>query len=352
MHITTTWANRWVAVFLLPFLTLAACHDFDGDSATDASTGRYERGVFVVNEGPFGGTGSISWYDPDTGASEQDIFAKANGGVVLGQFVQSLTFYEGKAYIVVNGANRVVVADAATFEYIDTIGGLTLPRYFIPINAHTAWVSQWGANGVAGSIAKINLDTRKIVKTIALPGPEEMYLPDANTLLVANTGGFGLDSTVSVIRLDTETEVSRKAMPGTVPGGFARAPFLTNGPLVLCKGGFRPPAFTPLPGWVGNLSNGIGTVIPNSSDDPCDAPDGLAVYFSGGGSVWAMDGTGVHKLFEQAAYGLACHPATGYLYCADAKDFNSNGRVTIRKPDGTVLGGFDCGIAPGEVVVK
>ena len=35
-------------------------------------------------------------------------------GAVLGQFVQSLTFYGNKAYIVVNGANRVVVVDAKT----------------------------------------------------------------------------------------------------------------------------------------------------------------------------------------------------------------------------------------------
>ncbi|HMX41247.1 MAG TPA: hypothetical protein PK971_15495 [Saprospiraceae bacterium] len=352
MQHITTWARHWAALFFLLSLQLLACRDFDGDRGSGSAKGRYERGVFVVNEGPFGGTGSITWYDPDTGESEQDIFAKANNGVVLGQFVQSLTFHEGKAYIVVNGANRIVVADAATFEYLDTIGGLTLPRYFLPIDANTAWVSQWGANGVAGSIAKVDLATRKVLKTIALPGPEDLYRADDNTLLVANIGGFGLDSTVSFIRLDTETELSRKTLPGTAPGGFARAPFLAGGPLVLCKGGFRPPAFTPLPGWVGSLSTGVGTAIPNSADDPCDAPDGQAVYFSGGGSIWAMDAGGVRKLFDQAAYGLACHPATGYLYCADAKDFNSNGRVSIRKPDGTLLGGFDCGIAPGEVVVR
>ncbi len=76
----------------------------------------YPKGIFVVNEGPFGGTGTISWHNPDTGETQDSLFEKANNGAVLGQFVQSLTFFNGKAYIVVNGANRVVVVDAKTFQ--------------------------------------------------------------------------------------------------------------------------------------------------------------------------------------------------------------------------------------------
>lgn len=346
--------TRMTAMLLgIAVICIGACTNYDGDSDHDSTpAGRYDKGIFVVNEGPFGGTGTITWYDPATGETEQDIFGKANNGVVLGQFVQSLCFHEGKAYIVVNGVNRIIVADGDTFEYLDTIGGLVLPRYLLPIDANTAWISQWGANGLAGSLAKVDLNTRKILNTIPLPGPEKMYRLDANTLLVANSGGFGLDSTVSTIRLDTETETTRKAMPATSPGGFARAPFLNGGPLVLCKGGFLPPTFTPLPGWAGAWGTGLGYALPNSTDDPCDAPNGQAVYMTGGGSIWAVEAGGVKKLFDQSAYGLACDPATGYLYCADAKDFNSNGRVSIRKPDGTVVATFDCGIAPGEVVVK
>lgn len=334
-------------------LGLSSCRDYDGDSTSFAPTpGKYDQGVFVVNEGPFGGTGTITWHDPATGETVQDIFGKANNGVALGQFVQSLTFHNGKAYIVVNGANRIVVVDAGTFEYLDTIGGLVLPRYLVATDDNTAWVSQWGLNGTAGSLAKVDLNTRKVLKTIPLPGPEKMLLTGKSTLLVANSGGFGLDSTVSTISLVSETELSRQKVAGTSPGGFASAPFLSGGPLVLCKGGFLPPAFTPLPGWLGTLGTGLSAAVPNSADDLCDAPDGKSAYFFGGGGVWSVDAAGVRKIFDQAAYGLACHPATGHLYCADAKDFNSNGRVFVRKPDGTQVSSFECGIAPGEVVVR
>ena len=341
-----------VFFFLLSIaLGFSACKDYDGDAPL-TTKGKYEQGVFVVNEGSFGGTGTITWYDPATGEVVQDIFEKANKGVVLGEFVQSLSFHNDKGYIIVNGANRIIIVDAATFEYVDTIGGLVLPRYLLAVDDQTAWVSQWGVNGVAGSVAKVDLVTHKILKTIPLPGPEKMFRLDAGTLLVANTGGFGLDSTVSTISLVNETETSRKTMPGATPGGFAKGNFQNDGPLVLCKGGFKPPNFDPLPGWVGRFQTGVGTTAPNSADDLCDAPEGKTSYFFGGGSVWAMDATGLRKLFEQPAYGLACDPVTGHLYCADPKDFNSNGRVVIRKPDGTQVGSFECGIAPGEVVVR
>lgn len=353
MKVKFSFLFRSLLFLLGVSLGFSACKDYDGDQDPNVQpVGKYDQGVFVVNEGLFGGTGTITWYDPTTGETVQDVFGKANNGIALGQFVQSLTFRNGKGYIVVNGANRIVVVDAGTFEYVDTIGGLTLPRYLLAIDDNYAWVSQWGANGFAGSIAKVDLNTRKVLKTIPLPGPEKMYLLNATTLLVANSGGFGLDSTVSAINLSSETETSRQEVSGTSPGGFAQAPFQANGPLVLCKGGFSVPNFDPLPGWVGSISSGTGFAIPNSSDDLCDAPTGKEVYFFGGGSIWAIDAGGLRKLFDQPAYGFGCHPVSGTLYCADPKDFNSNGRVSIRRTDGTVITTFECGIAPGEVVFR
>ena len=61
--------------------------------------GDYSSGIFVVNEGPFGGTGTISWYNPATGEVQDSIFEKANNGAKLGQFVQSLTFHNGMAIL-------------------------------------------------------------------------------------------------------------------------------------------------------------------------------------------------------------------------------------------------------------
>ena len=118
---------------LLLFLAFSACRDAR-DPDPPASGTDYSRGVLVVNEGPFGGTGTITWHDPSTGETVQDVFGQANGGAALGQFVQSVTVHDDRTYIVVNGANKIYVVDARTFEFLDTIGGLALPRYFLPLD--------------------------------------------------------------------------------------------------------------------------------------------------------------------------------------------------------------------------
>jgi DNA-binding beta-propeller fold protein YncE len=322
------------------------------DCAPGNELRKYPNGVFVVNEGPFGGTGTISWYNPATGEVQDSIYEKANNGASLGQFVQSLTFHNGKAYIVVNGANRVVVADAETFEYIDTIGGLALPRYFLPISDEVAFVSQWGADGISGSLAKVNLKTNKI--TVTFPtgsGSEKMvYCSDFRRLYVANSGGYGVDSTVAIISTDIDNQIAhRTVIPGQKNpccfGSGCIGGFLPG--RLLCRGDWADPNSL---GWIGDPFNTAsnGLPAPRGADDLATSPNG-STYFIAGNAIYKYN-PGVTKLFDQAAYGFNIHPVSGDFYCADAKDFNSAGEVVVRKEDGTVVQRFRAGISPGEVV--
>ncbi len=322
------------------------------DPVPTPTPGRYEKGVFVVNEGPFGGTGTITWHDPATNETVQDIFGKANNGAALGQFVQSLSFHNGKGYIVVNGANRVVVVDAGTFEYLDTIGGLALPRFFQSLDDNYAYISQWGADGVNGSVAKVDLRTNKIIKTIPTgAGPEKMLL-SGGFLWVANSGGFGVDSTIAHISTGTENGAVRIPVAGQYnPACLAKAAGATNYPFaVLCRGDYLHTSST---GWLTRADdpNVGGTATVQGADDLTTSPDGYTYYFIGGGAVFSYDNLGLKKLFDQAAYSLTCHPTTGELYCGDAKDFASNGEVIVRKPTGEKVGSFAVGIAPGEIII-
>jgi len=332
---------------LLGFFCLISCKKV----IIQAGAGNYTSGVFVVNEGPFGGTGSITWHNPETGETVQDVFEKANGGAVLGQFVQSLTLHNGKGYIVVNGANKVYVVDAVSFKYLDTIGGLFLPRFFFPLDDNTALISQWGADGLTGSVAKVDLTTRQILHTIPTgKGPEKMIRQTDGLIAIANSGGFGLDSTLSILNADNTAESNRIVVPGKNPGSLLVAPFATaSATYVLCRGYFQD---TNPAGWVGpaaSVSN-PGFVIPPYAEDLVLAPDGQKTYFTAGGKIYVLNGSGLSEFFNQFAYGLGCDPATGNLYCADAKDFNSQGEVVIYSATGTRVGAFSTGVAPGEVV--
>jgi hypothetical protein len=324
------------------------------DCCVQPPTSGYSKGIFVVNEGPFGGTGTISWHNPDTGETRDSLFEKANNGAVLGQFVQSLTFFNGKAYIVVNGANRVVVVDAQTFEFLDTIGGLALPRFFLPLDANTAYVSQWGADGLTGSVAKVNLNTNEILKIIPTGyGPEKMVRSN-DRVYVANSGGYGRDTSITEIMVSSDLA---QILP--IPNGVNASTLILNNQqtpaklFYLCKGYFLDPAQK---GFLDYWSNpGTGLEVPPYSDDLVMDDSSGDLYFIGAGSVYKVTLSGSNPVlnlaFAQEAYGLGYDSEDKLLYCADAKDFSSPGEIHIYQADGTKLRSFRSGIIPGEVVI-
>ncbi|MCC7506115.1 MAG: hypothetical protein IT259_12480 [Saprospiraceae bacterium] len=339
-------------------LLLLATHLFFY-SCTDNATplppdpGKYSTGIFVVNEGPFGGSGSISWYDPASGEVVSDVFARENNGALLGQFVQSLTFHNDKAYIVVNGANKIYVVDAETFKFENTIEGLSLPRFFLPLDDQTALVSQWGADGLTGSVAKIDLNTNTIIQTIPTgAGPDKMLrLPDG-LVYVANSGGFGVDSTISVLNPADGIEISRILVGGKNPGSLAL--YILPGGQVLPYAHCRASFLDSSPkGWVGPLDGTPGFETAPYGDDLVAGPNRQSLFFSAGGSIWkVVYPAAPEKWIDQAAYGLACDPDNGNLYCADARDFSSAGEVVIFNAAGDRISAFTAGVAPGEIVIK
>ncbi|HNE28491.1 MAG: hypothetical protein U0U46_00730 [Saprospiraceae bacterium] len=342
----------FTALLLLAVLSVFFSCTHDANPLPPAA-GKYAHGVFVVNEGPFGGSGSITWHDPTTGETIQDVFARENNSAVLGQFVQSLYFHNGKGYIVVNGANKVYVVDAETFKYQATIDGFALPRFFLPLDDETALVSQWGADGLSGSVARVDLKTNTILGATPIgAGPEKMVrMPDAQ-ILVANSGGFGTDSTVSVLNAQGTLELSRILTKGKNPGSIALQT-VSGGqvlPYAHCRGTFLD---NPPKGWVGPLDGTTGFDTAPYGDDLVAAPGAQLLYFSAGGSIWKLEyPAGPVRLFDQAAYGLGVDPQSGNLYCADARDFASSGEIVVYTPAGQRITSFAAGIAPGEIVFK
>src|SRR5688572_20409502 len=106
-------------------LTFSGCDDDE-----PAPSGKYETGVFVINEGALGaGNGSVTYSSFD-GVAEQNIFLNSQGKFA-GDVAQSLTFSNDQAFIVINGDNKIEVADANTFASVKTITDAEMdkPRY-------------------------------------------------------------------------------------------------------------------------------------------------------------------------------------------------------------------------------
>ena len=76
-----------------------------------------------------------------------------------------MTEHNDKYYIVVNNSSKIEIVNKTDFVSTGVIEGLAQPRYFLGIDNQKAYVSQWGANGLDGSLAIIDLSDNSVTKT-------------------------------------------------------------------------------------------------------------------------------------------------------------------------------------------
>jgi YVTN family beta-propeller protein len=315
--------------------------------------GEYSNGIFIVNEGPFqNGTGTITYFNPDSNVVKQDIFEMVNGRP-LGNVAQSMAQYNGKGYIVVNNAGTVEVVDLATFKSEATITNLVNPSQFLIIDAKKAYVSDW-----VGHVAVVDLTTNTVTKTIPSGAGPDMMVKSGNYVYVANSGGLGIDSTVTVIDFMTDLVV-KEIKVGEAPSGIVAD---GNGKIwVSCKGiGFTG---WPLPGDTPGRLVRIDPVTLSIDFDftfnsTGDHPEKLVInkqksilYFLCDNAIYnyniALAATTPHKLVSRFFYSLGYQNSTGYLYASRLLDNNGNGIVVrIRAVEGTLIDSIAAGIYP------
>ena len=103
--------------------------------------GSFKPGVFIINEGNIGwGNGSVSFFDFTELKVYNHLFQKANNRV-LGDVPQSMFIMDNLGFIVVNNSGKIEVVNMDNFRSVNTITGLTSPRYFLPVSESNAYVS-------------------------------------------------------------------------------------------------------------------------------------------------------------------------------------------------------------------
>ncbi len=329
--------------------------------------GKYANGIFVVNEGPFqSGTGSINFYNRTTGAATENIFELENNRP-LGNIVQSMSIHGNRAYIVVNNANKVEVTDAGSFESTGVIENLVMPRYFAGINDTKGYVSQWGANGVDGSIKVINLNNLSVSKTIATGKGADRMIQRGQRVYVVNNGGYSTDNKVSIINTTTD-EIEKTVEVDHKPNSIQAD---ANGNIwVLCGGNKVYNA-----NWtINEEASTVGALIQLSPagnvmqriafDSKSASPSKLVInaagntlYYTYKGGVYAhpiaQTQLAATPVITKSFYAIAIDPETGYLYGSDAKDFASNGEVLVYDlSNGTQHHTMAAGIIPTYFVFK
>ena len=122
---------KYLSLVVVASILFTSCADDDNQVAVDPiPVGDYVTGFFVVNEGPFGGSGSISFIENDFSETTNNVFATVNPNDDIGSFVQSAFFDEERMFIISNGSNLINVVDRYTLEFIAQIdAGFEVPRY-------------------------------------------------------------------------------------------------------------------------------------------------------------------------------------------------------------------------------
>jgi len=339
----------------LIFVLLSAAIAFNSCKKEDNSNDSvFTNGIFIVNEGPFqSGTGTITYYNPDSKMVKQDIFELVNGRP-LGNIAQSMTLFNRKAYVVVNNGGKVEVVDANTFKSTATITDLSNPSQFLAIDNTKAYVSDW-----IGYVAVVDLTTNSVSKTIpAGTGPDNM-IKSGNYVYVANAGGFSIDSTITVIDYMTD-KVVKTIKVGEAPTGIVAD---LNGRIwVICKGkGFAGyPAAGDTPGKLVRIDPATLAIdFTYKFGSTGDHPEKLVInnqksilYFLFNNGIYsfniALSNAVPEKLVSRYFYELGYENKTGYLYASDPKDYSNEGIVIrLKAADGSVVDSIPAGIIPG-----
>ena len=319
--------NTIYAIFAVVVM-FSACNIGDENPSST-----YGSGIFITCEGAFPGTGTVSFYNR-TDSVLTDIYATENGASKIGSTFQSMTQYRGLAYLAVNGANRVIIADAKTFKVQSSLDtGLAFPNNIIGVDT-ALYISEWGKNGVNGAIKHYSLATKSLVKTtLTGVGSDDMIYANFR-LWVVNGGGFGQDSTVAVVNTVRDS-VERKVEVGLAPNSIVQD---VNGDIWVLSGGYFNRAGN------GKLVRIRENNVINTFDVPkyassltLDATKST-LYFIANNKIYVKDllnfGVTPPSVFLtneafKGLYSIAVEPKTNNLYIGDAKDFKVTGEIFI-----------------------
>jgi len=336
-------------------LALIACDNDDVNDLEPLVIGDFQSGILISNEGPFqNGTGTVSFISEDLETVENAIYNQVNNED-LGNIVQSIGFTDDMAYVVANNSNAIAVVNRFTFERETVItSGLNNPRFFVAVDGQ-GYVTNWGdtADETDDYIAIINLENNTVDSTIPVVlGPEEI-VANGSTLYVAHQGAFGQNDKVSVI--DTNTNEVTIVTVGDVPNSLL---FDANGDLWVLGAG--KPSFSgeETAGSLSKINTVTNEVETSLSFSVTEHPNhlgyhGASLYYTLDGAVYTISTSATELPTDTEFDGVGTYAMTirdGRLYTTDAKDFASNGSLSIYDLDSKAeIRTLEVGIIPGGI---
>jgi len=303
--------------------------------------------VLIINEGTFNwSNASISLYSPENQTVSQNIFSQNNNNLPLGDVAQSVSQINSKAYIVINNSNKIEVIDINDFSSLSTITGFNSPRYFLPINNNTAYVTDLYSN----SIQIVDLNSNTISGNITLSGWTEELLLHNDTVYICDM----TNDNILLINPNNNTLIDSVKV-GESPNSMVIDK--NNKLWIMCSGGFSSTnpkliKFNPQTRTIettftfSNISESPGNLNINATGDQ--------LYFINS-SIYKMsinDPLLTQTPFITSSgntyYQLGINPINEDIYISDAIDYIQNGVVFRYSSSGGLIDQFNAGIIPGD----
>jgi len=354
-----------ITLALITALVITSCGSDDEPSIDLPVPG--ESGFFVVNEGAFGGgNASLSYFDKSTTTMTNDIFTTKNEKP-LGDQAQSMIVVDTLGYIVVQSSNKVEVIDVRDFSSVMTITeGISSPRYMVALNSEKGYISDWGEDGVSGTVKVVDLVTKNITKSIATGQGANKMIIVGDQLYVTNKGGRGFDNTVQVINTNTDTivktiEVGDK--PNSIVADDAGNIWVAGTGNVVYADWPNIDEEETTSGFIAKIVNDKVEVIfsmPDKASGPSDLEinsSGENLYFDYLDKVYTLEtkdvesevDINIQQLIDKTFYGIDLDPFTDNIIGFEAPDFSSAGTMHRYDKNGSLIDSYEVGIGPNGV---
>lgn len=308
--------------------------------------------LLVMNEGNFMyANASVTRIQLENGIGNQQYYETVNGQS-MGDVAQSMSFYQGKVWFVMNNSQKIIVADSAGLKKEYEINGLGSPRYLTFLHPQKAFVSDLYAN----AIQIINPRNGSMLGSIPLQGWTEQMCISGEKLFVGNWSGsatYIIDANTNQI-IDSVLTGKHSAWLNKDKAG--RVWVLSSGDAN------QPPALSCIDPenhlLIRKESLHLNGDI--SSRLVYDAVQNSLYFLAGDVFQYRIDaheGERLVKIIRSDGnnfYGLDLNPKRRILMVSDARNFVQKGSVSLYQVDLQFekLGQYECGMIPSAMVIR
>ncbi len=344
-------------LIILCSVLFVSCSKND-DPVTPQTVETKYKGVYIVNEGLYGqNNSSVSYYDFETQTATNDVYAKANPGINLGDTANDMDIYGDKGYIAVDYSNKVEIIDLNTSKslgYVD-LGVGSSPRDVVVLDSTIAYVTCLAKD----ALVKFNPSTKQVIKTIPIGSKPEAAVYSAGKIYVTNSG-YGDTNTVSVVDITTDTE--EKVLTVGYNPRFAHTK--NDGYVyVVCTGVYDAVGKGSLYKIATNSNTVVDSLIINSNPgESCLINNNQMVIATNNGLIKVnltnmkqvgdifVSSTSINPVYG-VIYSVAFDSKNNLLYCGNAKDYQQDGEIVVMDLNGSEIKRFGVGINPGCILI-